>query len=111
MTILSSATVYDTLIDVLVSNANREAILSFRLSETDQARLDLLLDKNRAGSLTAAESSEIETYEQLEHVVSPSEFQRNPRVWVAPTPIISFASATESETPTARGTPSRSQLV
>ena len=69
MTILSSTSVYDALIDVLASSADRESILSFRLNHADQGRLDLLLSKNRAGSLTDAESSELETYEQLEHVV------------------------------------------
>lgn len=69
MAILSPATVYDALVDVLASNADRESILNFRLNDSDQGRLDLLLDKNRAASLTEAESSELETYEQFEHVV------------------------------------------
>lgn len=69
MAILSPATVYDALVDVLARNADRESILSFRLNDADQGRLDSLLDKNRAASLTETESSELETYEQFEHVV------------------------------------------
>jgi len=69
MGLSTSATVYDTLVDVLASSADRNAILAFRLNSTSQERLDLLLDKNREGTLSEAESSELETYEQFEHVV------------------------------------------
>ena len=64
-----SATVYDTLVDVLAGSADRNAILAFRLNSTSQERLDLLLEKNREGTLGEAEASELETYEQFEHVV------------------------------------------
>ena len=65
----TSATVYDTLVDVLTGSADRNAILAFRLNSTSQERLDLLLDKNRDGTLSEGETSELETYEQFEHVV------------------------------------------
>jgi len=65
----TSATIYDTLVDVLTGSADRNAILAFRLNSTSQERLDLLLDKNRDGTLSEGETSELETYEQFEHVV------------------------------------------
>ncbi len=69
MSTSSSPTVYDTLVDVLAGSADRNAILSFRLNSASQERLDLLLEKNRDGSLNKEEASELETYEQFEHVV------------------------------------------
>lgn len=59
MSTLNSATVYDTLVDVLAGSADRNAILSFRLNSTSQERLDLLLEKNREGALSEKETSEL----------------------------------------------------
>lgn len=65
----SSPNVYDTLLDVLAGCADRNAILSFRLNGASQERLDLLLEKHRDATLSKEEASELETYEQFEHVV------------------------------------------
>lgn len=45
MSLLDHPTVYDDLLDVLAESANTERLLSFRLSEPLQARLDALLEK------------------------------------------------------------------
>jgi hypothetical protein len=60
---------YDDLLDVLAESADAQRVLAFRLSDEKQARLDELLEKNRAGTLTDEESSELDAYERFEHLV------------------------------------------
>lgn len=69
MATLDEAAVYDELLDLLVESADMERLLAFRLSDAKQERLDTLLDKNREGTLTAAEATELDAYERFEHVV------------------------------------------
>jgi hypothetical protein len=69
MATIDDAAVYDELLDLLAESAEAERVLAFRLSATKQARLDALLEKNREGTLTAAETAELEAYERFEHVV------------------------------------------
>jgi hypothetical protein len=57
------------LLDLLAESADVNRVLAFRLSGEKQARLDDLLEKNREGTLTNAESSELDAYEQFEHLV------------------------------------------
>jgi hypothetical protein len=66
---IEQGAVYDTLVDLLIQGGNREEILKFRLGTTAQSRLDELLDRNRDGTITPEESSELETFAQFEHVV------------------------------------------
>ena len=66
---IEQGTVYDTLVDLLVQGRNRQEILNFRLDSEAQSRLDQLLEKNRSGAISPEESSELETFEQFEHVV------------------------------------------
>lgn len=69
MATTDDAAVYDELLDLLVESANVDRVLAFRLSDAKQERLDALLDKNREGTLTAAETTELDAYERFEHVV------------------------------------------
>jgi hypothetical protein len=66
---LEQAAVYDTLVDLLVQGGNRQEILRFRLGSEPQSRLDEILEKNRNGTITPEEASELETFEHFEHVV------------------------------------------
>ncbi|MFM2002233.1 MAG: hypothetical protein RI963_1659 [Planctomycetota bacterium] len=66
---IEQGSVYDTLVDLLVQGGNRQEILKFRLGSEPQSRLDELLEKNRSGTITPAEASELETFEHFEHVV------------------------------------------
>jgi hypothetical protein len=69
MATIDHAAVSDDLLDLLAESAEAERVLAFRLSAAKQDRLDALLDKNRAGTLTAAETAELDAYERFEHVV------------------------------------------
>ena len=66
---IDDATVYDDLLDLLAESADAKRVLAFRLSAAKQERLEALLDKNREGTLTAAETAELDAYERFEHVV------------------------------------------
>ena len=57
--------VYDDLVELLAASADSSLVLGFRLSDTKQERLDLLLDKNRDGTLTERERAELGTFEHV----------------------------------------------
>ena len=69
MSAIEHPAIYDDLLDLLAESADVNRVLAFRLSGEKQARLDDLLEKNREGTLTNAESSELDAYEQFEHLV------------------------------------------
>ena len=69
MSVIDHPAVYDDLLDVLAESADPNRLLAFRLSGEQQARLDELLEKNREGTLTDEESSELDAYERFEHLV------------------------------------------
>ena len=66
---IEHSSVYDTLADLLIQGVNRQEILRFRLGSEPQSRLDELLKKNCSGTITDEEASELETFEQFEHLV------------------------------------------
>jgi hypothetical protein len=68
MPALPQSPIYDELLDLLVDSADVGRLLAFRLRPDHQARLDGLLQRNRDGSLTAAERDELGEFERLEHV-------------------------------------------
>jgi hypothetical protein len=68
MSTAESSPVYEELLDLLANSANVDQLLSFRLSERRQARLDELLQRNRDGQLTPVERGELEEFERLEHL-------------------------------------------
>ena len=69
MSSIESAPAFESLLELLANNADPEQVLGFRLEEDNQRRVDELLTKNRANTLTDKERSELESFEHLEHVV------------------------------------------
>lgn len=61
--------IYDELLDLLVSSADAQRIRTFKISPAVQSRLDLLLEKNREGTLSETERAEMESFDRFEHVV------------------------------------------
>ena len=61
--------VYDDLVELLAKSAKADEVLAFQISDEKQRRLDDLLSKNRDGKLSPQESSELDAFEQFEHVV------------------------------------------
>ena len=60
---------YAEVLDFLLTRPTPHDILTFKVSGTAQARLRLLLDKNREETLSATEKAELDIYEQLEHLM------------------------------------------
>ena len=69
MATLDAQAVYDELLDLLADGADVQRVLAFRLSSLQQERLDILIEKNREGTLTAEETAELDTFEHFEHLV------------------------------------------
>jgi hypothetical protein len=61
--------VYAEVLDFLVTRPTPKEILAFKASELAQEHLRSLLDKNREGTLTDAENAELDSCEQLEHLM------------------------------------------
>ncbi len=68
MTSDAASPAYDEMIQFLARGATSQQILAFKLSSGAQARLEQLLDKNRAAGLATEEASELEAYAQINHV-------------------------------------------
>ena len=60
---------YAEVLDFLLTRPTPHDILVFKVSDAAQARLRLLLDKNREETLSAQEEAELNIYEQLEHLM------------------------------------------
>jgi hypothetical protein len=69
MAAIDHPAVYDDLLGLLAESADAQCVLTFRLSDEKQARLDELLERNREGTLTDDESAELGAYERFEHVM------------------------------------------
>ena len=63
------AQVYSHVLSFLASGPNPEQLMEFRPTPEMQARLDELLEKSRADTLTDLEKQELAEYEQIEHIV------------------------------------------
>lgn len=62
--------VYGEMLDLLARSPSPQEIASFKVSAPTQARLDDLLDKNREGALLPEESAELDTFQQVNHLLS-----------------------------------------
>jgi len=69
MSPIQESALYDELVDVLAESVDSERLLSFRLSDEKQTRLEELLEKNRHGTLTPQENSELDAFEHFEHLI------------------------------------------
>lgn len=65
-TLLNSPSIYQEILDLLISQPTSEQIIGFKVSEAAQNRLQILLQKNREAALTPEESAELDLYEQLD---------------------------------------------
>jgi hypothetical protein len=65
----AKSSAYTEVLDFLIRRPTPEEIVAFTVSYDCQKRLQFLLDKNRESSLTSEEIAELDTYEQLEHLM------------------------------------------
>lgn len=61
--------VYQEVLDFLIKRPTPEEIITFKVSPQAQARLEVLLEKNRSATLSSMELAELDVYEQLEHMM------------------------------------------
>lgn len=62
--------IYQEVLDFLVSQPTSEQILSYKVSESSQERIQSLLQKSRAIALSSSETSELDLYEQLDSLMT-----------------------------------------
>ncbi len=63
------AHIYSYILGFLISNPSPQAIADFHPSPDMHERLQTLLERNRAGTLTSEEESELQEYERIEHLI------------------------------------------
>lgn len=61
--------IYNEVLDLLIKQPTPEQIAKFKVSTEAQTRLEDLLEKNRIGTISEAESSELDIYEQLDQLM------------------------------------------
>lgn len=59
---------YDEIVDLFARTSSAE-VLAFRPSVESQERVRYLLERNKSGELTESESSELERFGELEHLM------------------------------------------
>jgi hypothetical protein len=64
---LSAPTAYQEVLDFLITQPSPLAILQFKVSESAQTRLRLLLDRDR---LESSEAAELDLYERLDQLMT-----------------------------------------
>ena len=67
---VDSVSVYDEFLEYLAQRAAPEEILAFKASEKAQERADELTERNKAGTLTAEETAELEQMLRFNRLVS-----------------------------------------
>lgn len=60
---------YEEFVEFITSVPSLEQVSKLRLSETTEARINALLNSNREGTITPAESAELDEYLRLEHIM------------------------------------------
>ncbi|WP_027403087.1 hypothetical protein [Aphanizomenon flos-aquae] len=64
-----TANTYTEVLDFLIKQPTPEQIAKFKVSTQAQTRLEYLLEKNRMGTISKAENSELDIYEQLDQLM------------------------------------------
>lgn len=65
----STSGTYQEILDFLIDRPTSAQIINFKVSAASQSRLQTLLQKNREIALTAAETAEIDLYQQLDTLI------------------------------------------
>jgi hypothetical protein len=66
---IGTSVTYQEILDFLVARPTSAQIINFKVSEASQSRLQTLLQKNSEIVLTAAETAEIDLYQQLDTLI------------------------------------------
>lgn len=66
---MRSSRAYDEVIDFIAAGSSPSKLIAFRPSEAAKARVAELIAREKEGALTREETSELEHYLQLEHIM------------------------------------------
>lgn len=62
-------TSYEEIIDFIAAGTTPDAVIAFRPSDETKQRVADLVERSKAGSISAEEQSELDDYLQLEHLM------------------------------------------
>ena len=79
----AASPVYLELIDFIVSRTTPEALLQFRPSENNQRRVIELMEGRHNGTLSRDETSELDDFIQIEHLLIMAKAQARHRLRLA----------------------------
>jgi hypothetical protein len=79
----AASPVYLELIDFIVSGTTPGALLRFRPSEANQRRVSQLIEGQHTGTLSAEETSELDDFVQVEHLLIMAKAQARRRLQLA----------------------------
>lgn len=65
----AEARAYEEIIEFIAGGSNPSEVVAFRPSEKTRARVGELISREKSEGLTPEESSELEHYAQLEHIM------------------------------------------
>ena len=65
----ANARAYEEIVDFIAAGSSPRAVVAFRPSEAARTRVLDLVSREKAGGLTPDETSELEHYLQLEHLM------------------------------------------
>jgi arsenate reductase-like glutaredoxin family protein len=65
----NTSSTYQEILDFLCDRPTSAQIINFKVSAASQSRLQTLLQQNRETTLTAAETAEIDLYQQLDTLI------------------------------------------
>ena len=65
----ATARAYEEIIDFIAAGSSPRSVIAFRPSEAARIRVLDLVSREKAGDLTSDETSELEHYLQLEHLM------------------------------------------
>jgi hypothetical protein len=60
---------YEEVIDFIASGPSPGAVAAFRMSDAVNQRAESLVQREKAGGLTASEQSELDHYLEIEHIM------------------------------------------
>jgi len=66
---MNTVKAYEEVIDFIAAGTTPQNVIDFRPSEEAQARVEDLLEREKDGTLSSAEKSELDHYLQIEHLM------------------------------------------
>lgn len=66
---MNTVKAYEEVVDFIAAGTTPQNVIDFRPSETTQARVEDLLEREKEGALSPSEKTELDHYLQIEHLM------------------------------------------